>query len=70
MATARRPQKPPNRGEKSRRIPLEELAAQQGVNPIFDPSKLGGNFWPEDEDMDEFLATLRMWRQDRQPDPD
>ena len=40
----------------------EELASQQGVQPIADPTELLGDFWPEDESIDDFLATLRRWR--------
>jgi hypothetical protein len=44
---------------------LAALAAEQGVRPIQDIDELGGDFWPEDESMDEFLATLREWREER-----
>lgn len=37
---------------------IEELAAQQGTRPLsFD--EMLGDFWPEDETADEFIATLR-----------
>ncbi|HLH26833.1 MAG TPA: hypothetical protein VK066_30270 [Chloroflexota bacterium] len=39
-----------------------EIAAQQGVAPIEDIDELLGDFWPEDESEDEFLATIRAWR--------
>lgn len=42
---------------------LEELAAEQGVRPVEDPSSLVGDFW-EDVDGEDFLATLRRWRRD------
>ena len=38
---------------------LEELIAQQGKGPIDDPSVLHGDFWPEDEPIEEFLNALR-----------
>lgn len=41
---------------------VEELAAEQGVKPVTDVSKLKGDFWPEDESMDEFLVWLRKLR--------
>lgn len=41
---------------------LEELARQQGVGPIQDPDSLKANFWPEDESIDDFIATIRYWR--------
>jgi hypothetical protein len=43
-------------------ISLEELAERQGVKPVIDPSALAGDFWPEDETAEEFIATLRQWR--------
>ena len=33
---------------------FDELAREQGVGPLHDPSILAG-VWPEDEDLDEFL---------------
>jgi hypothetical protein len=42
---------------------IAELAAEQGVRPIEDPSSLVANFW-EDDDEEDFLATLRRWRQE------
>lgn len=41
---------------------LTELAAEQGVKPVMDPSDLLGDFWPEEEATDELLSTLREWR--------
>jgi hypothetical protein len=43
---------------------LAELAAQQQVRPIDDPDRLRGDFWPENESIDDLLATLRSWRRD------
>ena len=40
----------------------DELIAQQGKGPIDDASILLGDFWPEDEPVEEFLAALREWR--------
>lgn len=37
---------------------FEELATEQGVGPIDDLSRVGGG-WPEDEDVDQFLASIR-----------
>jgi hypothetical protein len=42
--------------------PVEQLMAKQGTGPITDVSVLRGNFWPEEESMEEFLATIREWR--------
>jgi hypothetical protein len=45
---------------------LESLAAQQGVSPMDDPETLSGDFWPEDESVDEFIAAVREWRREAQ----
>jgi hypothetical protein len=45
-------------------IDIWRLAKEQGVEPVRDISSLYGDFWPEDESMEEFLATLRRWRQE------
>lgn len=42
-----------------------ELARQQGVKPIKSIKELKGDFWPEDESIDEFLEWLRITRQER-----
>ncbi len=41
---------------------LDELIVQQGKCPIIDPTVLLGDFWPEDEPVEEFLAALHEWR--------
>jgi hypothetical protein len=41
-----------------------ELAKQQGVLPIRDIKELQGDFWPEDESIDDFLSWLRAMRQE------
>ena len=47
---------------------LFELAAEQGVKPFdFAEARQAASFWPEDESVDEFVATLREWRQDAPP---
>jgi hypothetical protein len=43
----------------------EQLAAEQGVKPIHDISELFGDFWPDDEDPDEFITWLRQTRSER-----
>ena len=40
---------------------IEQLVAAQGTRPL-DFKEMLGDFWPEDESTDEFLATLREWR--------
>lgn len=40
-----------------------ELAKKQGVEPIHDIKELQGDFWPEEESVDEFLSWVRTIRQ-------
>jgi hypothetical protein len=42
---------------------LLKLAEEQGVKPLTseDLDSMGG-VWPEDEDVDEFIAAVRQWR--------
>lgn len=47
----------------SRSLTFEEIARQQGVEPIEDPSELIGG-WPGDVD-DGFEEALLAWRQQR-----
>ena len=42
----------------------ETLAAEQGVSPVTDFDELLGDFWPEDERVEDFIATLREWRRE------
>ncbi len=41
---------------------LLALATEQGVRPVTDFDDLLGDFWPEDETADEFVAAVRRWR--------
>ena len=41
---------------------IEELAREQGVQPVMDAHELLGDFWPEDEAIEDFLAAVREWR--------
>jgi hypothetical protein len=43
--------------------------AEQGTGPITDVSVLHGDFWPEDESVEEFVATIREWRGHKRTDP-
>ena len=43
---------------------LEGLAAQQGVSTVRDFDSLLGDFWPEEESADQFIATVREWRRE------
>lgn len=47
----------------------EQLSVEQGTGPIADTSVLHGDFWPEDESVEEFVATIREWRGHKQTDP-
>ncbi len=58
-------------GQEQGRIPffaptqdLAALAAQQGVQPISDFRRLVCKLWPENESVDEFLDTIRAWREE------
>jgi len=48
---------------------LDELIAQQGKGPITDVQALHGNFWPEDERIEDFLAALHERRGHKKADP-
>ena len=48
---------------------IEQLMAQQGTGPITDVSLLHGDFWPEEESVEEFVATIREWRGHKRTDP-
>jgi hypothetical protein len=41
---------------------LDEIIAQQGKGPITDVRVLHGDFWPDDEQLEDFLAALDEWR--------
>ena len=45
-------------------LSIEELAAQQGVRPVENIDDLKGDFWPEEENIDDFLLTLYQWRRE------
>lgn len=47
-----------------RRCSIEEIAVRQGVQPIYDPAALHGDFWPEEEGVDDFVETVREWRRE------
>ena len=48
---------------------IEQLMVEQGTGPITDVSVLHGDFWPEDESVEEFVATIREWRGHKRTDP-
>ena len=41
---------------------VEQLTADQGTGPIADVRLLRGDFWPEEESIEDFLAELHEWR--------
>ncbi|MBW3624283.1 MAG: hypothetical protein KY468_12825 [Armatimonadetes bacterium] len=47
--------------QKARKRVLE-LAEQQGVKPVERFEDLLGDFWLEEESIDDFIATVRAWR--------
>jgi len=47
----------------------EELIAAQGLTFPRDPKELLGDFWPEEESIDDFLAAVREWRGHAKTDP-
>lgn len=44
-----------------------ELAKQQGVKPVQKIEDLRGNFWPEEDSIDEFLAWVSALRGNDKP---
>jgi len=41
---------------------IQELVAEQGTKFRADPVELLGDFWPEQESIDDFLSALHEWR--------
>ena len=41
---------------------LMEQARQQGVMPVTDLALLRGDFWPENESIDDLISTVHAWR--------
>jgi hypothetical protein len=49
--------------QREARARLQKLIERQGAGPInFDDLLAKADFWPEDESVDEFIATIRRWR--------
>lgn len=48
------------------KINLEVLASQQGVSIVSDFGGLLGDFWPEDESVDQFIAAVQAWRHEEE----
>ena len=44
-------------------VDVETLAKRQAVGPLdFARARKLGRFWPKDESIDDFVATVRRWR--------
>jgi hypothetical protein len=41
---------------------IDELVAEQGTKFPADPAELLGDFWPEEESIEDFLRAFREWR--------
>ena len=41
---------------------IQELVADQGTKCRTDPAELLGDFWPEEESIEDFLRALNEWR--------
>src|ERR1017187_10813019 len=48
---------------------VDELIAAQDLSFPRDPKDLLGDFWPEEESIDDFLRALREWRGREKTDP-
>jgi hypothetical protein len=48
---------------------IEELIAEQRIVFPRDPRDLLGDFWPEEESVDDFLTAMREWRGHAKTDP-
>lgn len=48
---------------------IDELVTEQRVVFPRDPRDLLGDFWPEEESIDDLLRALREWRGHRNTDP-
>ena len=45
-----------------KKMSVSDLALKQHVKPVGDISELKGEFWPKDDDPDEFVRWLRRTR--------
>ena len=48
---------------------VEELVAEQQLTSPRDPHDLLGDFWPEEESIDDFLTAMKEWRGHTKTDP-
>ncbi len=47
-----------------RHAKLLRLAEEQGVKPVESIADLRADLFPEDESIDDFIATVRQWRKE------
>lgn len=45
-----------------KRVTVQELALQQGIAPARNLADFRGEFWPDGETVDDFMAAVRQWR--------
>ena len=61
------PRHTPRRGEfagiSGQRTILEQLEASQGIKPVVGLDQSRGDFWPDDESIDDFVGAVRQWRE-------
>lgn len=75
MAEPNRQDRQQSRDDQARRYSatghpsVEQLVTEQGTGPAIDVNVLRGDFWPEDESIEEFLETLHEWRGHVRTDP-
>jgi hypothetical protein len=43
-------------------LDVQALIREQGVQPLQRLEELAGDFWPPDENVDEFVETIYRWR--------
>jgi hypothetical protein len=43
-------------------VTTDELSRRQRTGPLASLEELGGDFWPEDESVDDFISAVREWR--------
>lgn len=49
-------------GAEAAREAALELAKKQGISPVTDLTQLRGNFWPENENIDDLINAVHAWR--------
>ena len=48
--------------QQARLAQAEAEAARHGIHPFQPTEDLRGDFWPEEENLDEFLVAVNNWR--------